>query len=148
MFKVTKERTQPPPEAEGRRDPSQTSPVDDGDADGWVLERYYSDLSTSTLAVTTWEFYKEGYRWFPQGRYVNLRTMQVRNFEAGEYWNEGGWEAYIWYNQGRMNASGAGPTDWAETEAHERAHALGWHHWEGSPEVNAAYYPDGPLCQC
>jgi hypothetical protein len=39
------------------------------------------------------------------------------------------------------NMKGAGPKDWARLKAHERAHARGKSHYQGSPSTNAAYNP-------
>ena len=35
----------------------------------------------------------------------------------------------------------AGPRDRDRVIAHERAHARGWEHWEGTPWTNAAFFP-------
>ena len=39
------------------------------------------------------------------------------------------------------NMRGAGPNDWARLRAHERAHARGWDHGQGSPSKNPAHSP-------
>ena len=39
------------------------------------------------------------------------------------------------------NMRNAGPNDWARVRAHERAHARGWDHGQGSPSTNPAYSP-------
>src|SRR5262245_61251526 len=39
------------------------------------------------------------------------------------------------------NMRNAGPNDWANVRAHERAHAAGWNHGQGSPAANAAFSP-------
>jgi hypothetical protein len=39
------------------------------------------------------------------------------------------------------NMRGAGPNDWARLRAHERAHARGWDHGQGSPSRNPAHNP-------
>lgn len=49
----------------------------------------------------------------------------------------------IYYNLDMM--ANAGPHDWAVVKAHERAHARGWDHWQGSPSTNPAYYATGNL---
>lgn len=41
-----------------------------------------------------------------------------------------------------------GPTDIHKIKMHERAHARGFRHWEGSPSTNPAYYPGIRLCYC
>lgn len=43
------------------------------------------------------------------------------------------------------NMRGAGPNDWANLRAHERAHTRGWDHLQGSPSTNPAYYPSSVL---
>jgi hypothetical protein len=39
------------------------------------------------------------------------------------------------------NMRGAGPNDWRRLRAHERAHARGWDHGQGSPSRNPAHNP-------
>lgn len=39
------------------------------------------------------------------------------------------------------NMRGAGASDWARLRAHERAHARGWDHGQGSPSANPAFSP-------
>jgi hypothetical protein len=39
------------------------------------------------------------------------------------------------------NMRNAGPNDWARLQAHERAHARGWDHGQGSPSINPAHNP-------
>ena len=48
---------------------------------------------------------------------------------------------YIVYDSCEMNRVGATSAGWARVKAHERAHARGFGHYEGSPYYNAAYYP-------
>ena len=44
-------------------------------------------------------------------------------------------------NDCRLRKLGAGPRDRERVIAHERAHARGWDHWEGTPWTNAAFFP-------
>jgi hypothetical protein len=44
-------------------------------------------------------------------------------------------------NDCRLRKLGAGPRDRDHVIAHERAHARGWDHWEGTPWTNAAFFP-------
>ena len=41
----------------------------------------------------------------------------------------------------RLRKLDAGPRDRARIIAHEKAHARGWDHWEGTPWTNAAFFP-------
>lgn len=43
------------------------------------------------------------------------------------------------------NMRNAGPNDWAKLRAHERGHAGGWDHGQGSPSANPAYFPRMPI---
>jgi hypothetical protein len=73
----------------------------------------------------------------------------------GHYGTRGGWygntevlsrhpcRRLIRYNLDTMK--NAGPHDWAKVQNHERAHARGLDHWQGSPASNPAYYPRGNL---
>jgi hypothetical protein len=47
----------------------------------------------------------------------------------------------IFYNTRRIGAWNPGPSDWMKIRLHERAHARGFDHWEGSPRTNDCYYP-------
>lgn len=49
----------------------------------------------------------------------------------------------IEYNECNIRAHGGDDTDIEETYEHERAHAAGWKHFEGTPETNPAYYGGG-----
>jgi hypothetical protein len=51
-------------------------------------------------------------------------------------------ESEIVLNWCRLALQGAGPRDIHRVLEHERAHARGWRHYEGTPDTNAAYYPD------
>ena len=51
-------------------------------------------------------------------------------------------EREVALNWCRLALQGAGPLDIHRVLAHERAHASGWRHCEGTREENAAYYPD------
>jgi hypothetical protein len=54
----------------------------------------------------------------------------------------------IYYDKCAMNRLNAGPRDWDKLRAHERAHARGFAHYEGSPSTNPAYYPKFNVCHC
>jgi hypothetical protein len=50
-------------------------------------------------------------------------------------------EAEIWINRCYLNRLHYSAEQRERVKEHEIAHALGWMHWEGSPLINAAYYP-------
>jgi hypothetical protein len=50
-------------------------------------------------------------------------------------------EATIYVDTCELDDLGAGPQDIENFIEHEKAHAKGWQHREGTPETNAAYYP-------
>ncbi len=51
----------------------------------------------------------------------------------------------IEYNDCKIRAMGGTDKDLMQTRDHERAHAKGWAHGEGTPATNAAYYFDQVL---
>lgn len=87
------------------------------DSNGYVPE-YYGVVGTcydGVVARDTW--YVDRSAWY--GPYVH----------------------YIVYDSCEMRRLGATGAGWARVKAHERAHARGFGHYEGSPSYNAAYYP-------
>lgn len=90
------------------------------DSDGYVPEYYYCGNYDGKLAV-----YRYRYNYYYSGG--RLYTYNVRG--------------YILYDSCEMRAKGAGYNDWLRVIRHERAHARGWDHYEGSPRYNPAYYP-------
>jgi hypothetical protein len=56
-------------------------------------------------------------------------------------------EAYILieYNDCKTRAMGGTDKDLMQSRDHERAHAKGWNHGEGTPQTNAAYYVEQAL---
>ena len=48
----------------------------------------------------------------------------------------------IYINKCVLERAGAGKQDIRNVVRHERAHARGWDHYEGSPRTNPAYYPN------
>lgn len=73
--------------------------------------------------------------------YWNHRT-DVNFATTFTQWNSNGWVT-TWqkYNTAKIESYNPGPNDWRAIRRHERAHAGGWNHWEGTPQTNAAYYP-------
>jgi hypothetical protein len=145
MFEEAERLFLPPQMEAARGNTSLTSPPGEGDLDGWCLEWYYSEIDTSTCAVTEFIWLEEGYYWWDEGDYYNHLTGRLHRFTAGYSWHGTGWSATTKYNQGMMFDRGAGPNDWADLYRHERAHQVGWLHGEGTPEVNGAYYCCGPI---
>lgn len=50
-------------------------------------------------------------------------------------------EGVIYLDRCKMRDLGFGKRDRIAVLRHERAHSLGWSHYEGHPSRNAAYYP-------
>lgn len=50
-------------------------------------------------------------------------------------------EGAIHLDRCKMGAYGFGQNDRLAVLRHERAHSLGWSHYEGTPSTNAAYFP-------
>jgi hypothetical protein len=59
----------------------------------------------------------------------------------GRTYTFGGGSALILVNECLIRIDGGDDEDVKDAWAHERAHAVGWRHYEGTPESNAAYYP-------
>lgn len=112
------------------------------DADGWVREYTECDGNNWDLAETEQvHVLKGGYYDFPAGYYYNINTGSRYWFEASRDYLPAGTETKIRYDTCEMNYRSAGPGDWRNLYAHERAHARGWDHYEGSRALNAAYDP-------
>jgi hypothetical protein len=57
-------------------------------------------------------------------------------------------EGYVALNRCKLRAMGAGPRDIRAFVLYERAHGHGLDHYQGTPEVNAAYFPEIKICRC
>jgi hypothetical protein len=135
-------RLQPTPEEEKTLQEKRLSAVDGGDADGYCLERYYSDPDSSTLGYTEWVWLDAGNHLFEEGYYYYHVDGQLYWFDAGTYAHPDGYSAQTWYNQGYMDSQGAGSSDWEFLYRHERAHQAGWDHFEGTEDENGCYWPE------
>ena len=65
--------------------------------------------------------------------YIGRTWTQVRGDEV---------RIRIYINKCVLERAGAGKQDIRNVVRHERAHAKGWDHYEGTPETNPAYYPN------
>jgi hypothetical protein len=93
-----------------------------------------------------------------------LRTEELEAIHGGVHYNRPDADGYVPEYYGRWggrwlgytatyagnqraifydtyNMRNAGPNDWAHVRAHERAHARGWDHGQGTPCQNAAFNP-------
>jgi hypothetical protein len=68
---------------------------------------------------------------------ILVRTHFYTDYHA----SYGPYVMWIEYDRCEMRRMGATREDWREVIRHERAHARGFAHGEGSPRYNAAYHP-------
>ena len=86
------------------------------------------------------------------GVYREVYTCRLPEPVLGRYLYrenpDGTVEGKILYDSCNMAAAGAGPTDWRNLKAHERAHARGLKHGQGTPATNPAYERGIRICRC
>ncbi len=118
------------------------------DTDGWVKEEYVCGIKDhpNSLATSFARSVKPGVKYFPGGYYYNINTKKVYVESGGYYRQPGGIDRSIVYDICKLKD--AGPTDWKKIKAHERGHAEGWAHGEGSPSINPSYDTRYRLCRC
>lgn len=109
--------------------PGQTEGLNRPDSDGKVPVKEVCDMGLNP----------NGNHWFGVHKEWTIRDS------SGKYLRT---EYVILINRCYLDSQGAGPTDRAVWIAHEKAHALGFQHYQGTPQTNAAYYPRGGLCHC